>query len=247
MARTIYWPEPSPATRRAHRVRWFVWVADCNESGNTTWERVPHASSMKDKVFEAWDAVCACGFDTQTGGAVKSHVRDMVIRHRSDEEWKAMTEDGKAAGSDDIPVGEGILNWPAGERVSGRWGTVFLHQGDDHDSVIYPARVPEGHYGTLKAEVTEILRKRIPDDDLILIGPDAPPRDPCSPGDVVVLGKGWIFRSQHVGYPVIGIRPSTADIIEREEYGEDWMDCERLSLVQHQRVRLIFEPGREGA
>lgn len=64
------WPEPAPVV--AHRIRWWAWVDG---------ERVPRTSTMKDGSF-GWDATCACGWDSRTGGATMASVDKMVQAHK---------------------------------------------------------------------------------------------------------------------------------------------------------------------
>lgn len=63
-------PPPPPPT--AHRIRWWAYVGG---------ERVPRASSMKDKEF-GWDATCVCGWDSRTGGATMASVDQQVQEHK---------------------------------------------------------------------------------------------------------------------------------------------------------------------
>jgi len=59
------------ATEQKVTVKWFVWSAG---------EKMPHAKSMRG----AWgyDAQCSCGWETKTGGGVRSWVRDLVETHK---------------------------------------------------------------------------------------------------------------------------------------------------------------------
>jgi hypothetical protein len=58
-------------TEREHRVRWFVYAGG---------ERIPRTATMRG----AWgyDAVCSCGWDSRTGGALRRYVADSVWLHK---------------------------------------------------------------------------------------------------------------------------------------------------------------------
>ncbi len=58
---------------KAPRVRWFVWAGD---------ERIPFTSGMMGTW--GWDAECACGFGTHTGGGTRRSVRKALAEHKWD-------------------------------------------------------------------------------------------------------------------------------------------------------------------
>jgi hypothetical protein len=67
--------EPAPAPPAAdvkHSTRWWAY-----EDGN----RVRRRSDMRDGDYR-WDATCACGWDSGTGGAAMGDVDKMVQEHK---------------------------------------------------------------------------------------------------------------------------------------------------------------------
>ncbi len=56
-----------------HKVRWFVYAGG---------ERIPRESTMRGTW--GYDAVCSCGWDSKTGGAVESCVKRAVAEHKWD-------------------------------------------------------------------------------------------------------------------------------------------------------------------
>jgi hypothetical protein len=60
-----------PETVPAPRIRWFA---------VTEGQRIPATSTMRGTW--GWDATCSCGWDTRTGGATRSYVREEVRLHK---------------------------------------------------------------------------------------------------------------------------------------------------------------------
>lgn len=54
-----------------HRVRWFVWVGT---------KRIPREATMRGQW--GYDAECSCGWETRTGGAVRSYVEREIWMHK---------------------------------------------------------------------------------------------------------------------------------------------------------------------
>jgi hypothetical protein len=65
---------------QTHRARWYG-VAYDREARQSY--RTPRTSHMNDADW-GWDAVCSCGYDTRTGGAIAVRVREMLAEHRWD-------------------------------------------------------------------------------------------------------------------------------------------------------------------
>jgi len=59
------------ATDEKIKIKWFVWSGDV---------KMPHESSMRGTW--GWDATCSCGWETRTGGAVRSSVLQDVQKHK---------------------------------------------------------------------------------------------------------------------------------------------------------------------
>lgn len=58
---------------KGHAITWFVYAGG---------ERMRHQSTMRG--FNAWDATCSCGWETRTGGGVRSWVQELVTDHKYD-------------------------------------------------------------------------------------------------------------------------------------------------------------------
>jgi hypothetical protein len=61
----------TPEQRAAHRIRWYVKVGG---------ELIPREATMRG----AWpcEAKCSCGWESRTGGAVRSYVQRLVENHK---------------------------------------------------------------------------------------------------------------------------------------------------------------------
>lgn len=59
-----------------HRVRWFGIVPGSGE-------RIPRNRVMPASCW-GWDAVCSCGWETRTGGAIRERIREAVADHHAD-------------------------------------------------------------------------------------------------------------------------------------------------------------------
>lgn len=64
------------AAAAGHRIRWFVY--GCNSDGKGG--RIPHNAHMRGTW--GWDAVCSCGWDSKTGGALRRSVEANVWMHK---------------------------------------------------------------------------------------------------------------------------------------------------------------------
>lgn len=60
-----------------HTIRWF---------GVSDGERIPRNRHMNGRDW-GWDAVCSCGFDTRTGGAIQERIREAIEEHRWNAEY----------------------------------------------------------------------------------------------------------------------------------------------------------------
>lgn len=58
-------------TTQAHKITWWVYAAD---------ERIRRTASMRGTW--GYDATCSCGWDSRTGGAVRSDVEHKVWFHK---------------------------------------------------------------------------------------------------------------------------------------------------------------------
>lgn len=60
-----------PPIGPAHKIRWFVRLGE---------EMVPRTSGMRGQW--GYDVKCSCGWETKTGGAVKSYIDREVWAHK---------------------------------------------------------------------------------------------------------------------------------------------------------------------
>lgn len=61
-----------------HAITWFVYATD-----GVRVEKLRHTSKMAGGWY-AWDAECECGWESRTGGAIKSSVERDVRSHKCD-------------------------------------------------------------------------------------------------------------------------------------------------------------------
>jgi hypothetical protein len=136
-------------------------------------------------------------------------------------------------------IGEGVLSWHPGERISDRYGTVFLMTGGDslHEPAGYvpvPDDAPVGLPGRLVAEV-QATRKSTHVGDLFRgLWPETP-----EVGERIVLGEGRLFCQtvdREEGIEAVGCTPEPEDLRDR-----DWLDPRALYRAHEQTVRLVFE------
>ena len=76
-------------TAATHRVRWFVYTGHRTADGHA--ERIPRTASMRGHWPAGYDAECACGWKTRTGGAVRSYIELEIWQHKRD----CVTEDSR--------------------------------------------------------------------------------------------------------------------------------------------------------
>jgi hypothetical protein len=139
-------------------------------------------------------------------------------------------------------IGEGVLTWDASERISDRYGAVFLmNDGDSlHEPSGYvpiPDDTPVGMPGWLVAEVVATRQSTHVGDLFRRLRPQTP-----AVGERIVLGRGRLFcqtvdrDSPHPVIEAVGLAPE--DVDDRDT---DWLDPRALYRAHEQTVRLIFE------
>lgn len=64
-----------------HRIRWYVYTGGPNN------ERIPRQASMRGRWPAGYDVTCSCGWESRTGGAVQSYVRQLVWEHKHGFSW----------------------------------------------------------------------------------------------------------------------------------------------------------------
>ncbi len=138
-------------------------------------------------------------------------------------------------------IGEGVLTWHPYERISNRYGTVFLMTDGDslHEPSGYvpvPDDVPVGLPGRLVAEVQATRQSTHVGDLFRGLRPETP-----EVGERIVLGQGRLFCQTASGEEVIeavGCTPAPED-----DRDSDWLDPRALYRAHEQTVRLVFEDG----
>lgn len=153
-----------------------------------------------------------------------------------------LTPSGGGQGDETIPeavlLGTGVLNWPASERISDRYGLVGLWNapmGED-EKPIDLIHLDVGIVGTLKVKVLE-TRQSLHIGDLARRIPTSIPKV----DSVIVLGTGMLFYHRYKGedFDYVGVEPTDPE----KEY--DWLDPHQLYKVHQQTVELWFEPEGE--
>ncbi len=124
-----------------------------------------------------------------------------------------------------ILLGTGILNWNKSERVSDRYGAVFLDT-DLHADAITPLL---GKKGKLICEVLETRASNHIGDLSRGISPSTP-----KVGDTIELGEGILFTEGSLNNLVVGLKPE-------DERATDWLNPHKLYNVHAQTVNLFFE------
>ena len=126
-------------------------------------------------------------------------------------------------------LGTGVLNWDRTERVSNRYGSVFLLLNEE---VGCEERVDlksiKGH-GQLIAKILEVRPSYHVGDLFRGIAPGG-----AVEGEEVVLGEGTLFYEDEA----VGLEP-------KQERNSDWLDPEKLYRCHHQTVELYFKPMKE--
>lgn len=133
-------------------------------------------------------------------------------------------------------IGKGVLTWGKVERVSDRYGSVFLLKdgGNSWNSVgTVPLDLKRdliGKLGTLKARVLETRQSTHVGDLFRGFRPSTP-----EPGVTLVLGTGRLFhRGEGEDNTSVGVLPL-------DGRQTDWLDPKVLYQAHEQTVELYFE------
>jgi hypothetical protein len=62
-------------THTEHRIAWFVYVAPG--------QKIRRTASMRGR-WPGYEVTCSCGWETHTGGAVRSYIEREVWHHKRD-------------------------------------------------------------------------------------------------------------------------------------------------------------------
>ena len=122
-------------------------------------------------------------------------------------------------------LGTGVLTWSPGERISDRYGTVYLLSDLESNEVVGLTDTTEGKRGRLIAVVREIRISRHIGDLFHGVFPEIP-----EVGQKIVLGEGTLFFQDEL----VGVRPEDG----RQAH---WLDIRALYRVHEQTVKLLFE------
>ena len=164
-----------------------------------------------------------------------------------------------------ITLGTGVLTWNKEERITNRYGTVYLmaEGNDSYTTNDAPSLVDEkaatqfsGRYGKLVAEVVIARKSTHVGDHARSIYPETP-----NLGERILLGEGHLFTEPaYDGGLCVGLRPAEAkassdtdaSIFADESAGylqvkmpgraKDWLNPKALYRAHEQTVRLVFEP-----
>jgi hypothetical protein len=156
---------------------------------------------------------------------------------------------------DRVVLAEGVLNWAASERVSDRYGYVYVQTGGDfiedaEDELVFMMtgnprvvtaefdRTLAGSKGRLLAEVVEV-RPHFHIGDLFHgVGPSVP-----AAGEVVPLSrKGSLTFGEKGGFNAPGGKVFTVGVRPPSGRERLWLELRGLYRVHNQRVRLLWEP-----
>ncbi len=139
----------------------------------------------------------------------------------------------------EIELGVGVLTWARGERVSDRYGSVFLmpegqnsihHDGSANISLLRPSTISttDGR-GRLIVEILETRESTHIGDFFRGFSPTTP-----EVGDRLILGEGTLFFETADWGDQVGLLPDD----DREC---DWLCPTVLYKAHEQTVRLLFE------
>jgi hypothetical protein len=87
----IDWDALEAQVKKTHKVRWFVYT------GGSRNELIPWESTMRGSWPAGFEVKCSCGWETHSGGYVRSACRTAIQDHRSDEVVKLLTDDQRKA------------------------------------------------------------------------------------------------------------------------------------------------------
>ena len=133
-------------------------------------------------------------------------------------------------------LGTGVLTWDGRERISDRYGTVYLvdrPQGSPFQETktkIIPLQIIPCRSGVLIAEIIETRQSQHIGDIFRGLFPSTP-----EVGDRIILGAGELFfeRDTNRDGNEVGIKPDDG----RES---DWLDPRALYRAHDQTVKLLF-------
>lgn len=135
-------------------------------------------------------------------------------------------------------LGTGVVTWQRRERVTDRYGAIFLTEIPDGPVVEMPDCY-DGQKGSFIACIREARQSQHIGD---LFRGLTPPKEPLPVGTEIVLGAGTLFREglSDIAGIAVGLRPHW--ILTRfEKWRHDWLNPVSLYQVHNQTVDLFFE------
>ncbi len=123
-------------------------------------------------------------------------------------------------------LGTGVLIWNSSERISDRYGLIFLLSSPDSSKRIKLVQVNGGVRGRLIAVVKEIRQSRHIGDLFHRVFPQTP-----EVGQNIKLGEGTLCFRDH---NTVGVQPDDC----RHTM---WLDINELYKAHEQTVTLCFE------
>lgn len=135
-----------------------------------------------------------------------------------------------------IEVGTGILDWPRAERVSDRYGSVYLFAGLQANAKPVPLTFPPfGQKGKLYATVIRANRSRHCGDLFRGIKPSM-----TKSGTRLLVGAGRAKEDYEGAEPPHFAAPFLVQPIRPR--ASDWLDPHILYRLHDHLVRLVWEP-----
>lgn len=134
-------------------------------------------------------------------------------------------------------LGSGSLSWHSEERVSDRYGSIFLFNYEkQYDTTLLLdfqlIKRLNGCLGTLKASIISTRQSNHVGDIFRSLKPSMP-----KIGEVIELGHGNLFHEKSE-FLCIGLRPLNARV-------SDWLNPHALYRCHHQVVELYFQAEKE--
>jgi hypothetical protein len=65
-------------TTTDHKIRWFVYAGGFG----APLVKIPHTSTMRG-TWAGYDVECSCGWESRTGGAVRSYIKREIWAHKN--------------------------------------------------------------------------------------------------------------------------------------------------------------------
>ncbi len=137
-------------------------------------------------------------------------------------------------------LGCGLLMWDCKERITDRYGAVYLSDSNSQDIVLEPNAYTNvelvsqlvGECGTLLAQVVELRKSTHIGDLLPKIYPSQPKK-----GERIILGEGVFFVESliHIGETTLAVGVRSTD-----QRTTDWLNPNSLCRVHEQTIILQF-------